>query len=468
MQNGKFTKETKEYLLSLEAVEAVKSCSIIYSKRFKEECMRPNRAGEKPGVIFASAGLPSSLIGYKRIERAIYHWKEADKKGSLLTYDACPQSYQNRIDTMKREKREAVARQRAIRERQVAKLEEKLERQRKKAKSREEKIIEAQASEINRLKSQVKALKALGTLARRTQRAQKMTKKSERFELIFQLAESDFKLNISAACEALEVSRRGYYDWLQAAPLRASREEADLAAKELIVQAAKHRGFKKGTRQIVDCLRRTQSVRMNRKKVQRIMRKYGIVQKPRRKRPYHKIGTDGLRKVAPNTVDRNFRTGKARSVLSTDITYLRSLTGFSYLSAVIDCETAEVLAYCVSNSATQDLVLKTYDQLKGYTFSEGIQAQSDQGCQYTGHAYREKLDALGIIQSMSKRACCWDNAPIESFWGRLKEEIGITNNLSHTEIIRLIDDYIYHYNNERGQARLGWRTPKEYAEMFVV
>lgn len=96
--------------------------------------MRRYSAGESPGAIFASAGLPSSIIGYKRIERAIARWKEAEKKDSLLAFDAYPKRHRNRIATMKREKREAVARQRAIREREIAKLEEKLAKQKKKGK----------------------------------------------------------------------------------------------------------------------------------------------------------------------------------------------------------------------------------------------------------------------------------------------------------------------------------------------
>lgn len=73
MENGRFTEEERNYLLSLDAVDEVRAKSIVYSKSFKEDCMCRYHAGEKPGVIFAEAGMPSSLIGYKRIERAIYH-----------------------------------------------------------------------------------------------------------------------------------------------------------------------------------------------------------------------------------------------------------------------------------------------------------------------------------------------------------------------------------------------------------
>lgn len=468
MENGKFTKEEREYLLTLDAVDEVRARSIVYNKGFKEDCMHRYHAGERPGEIFARAGLPSSLIGYKRIERAIYHWKEAYAKDSLTATDAPQVRHRDRVDTIKRQKREAIMRQRDIRKREVAKLEEKLAKQKMRAKSREERIIESQAAEIARLRSQVKALKALGTLARRTQRAPKTTRKSERFELISQLRDDDPTFNISAACEALEVSRRGYYDWVDAASARAAREEADAIAKEQIESAFAYRGFRKGTRQIVDCLKRTQAITMNRKKVQRIVRKYSLLPKPRRKRPYQKIGADGLSKIVPNAVDRDFRRGSPLKVLSTDITYLPTRDGFSYLSAVIDCETAEVLGHMTSDSAAEQFVLDTYDQLKGSDLPDDVWAQSDQGVHYTARAYRNKLKELGISQSMSRRACCWDNAPIESFWGRMKEQIGPTDDMSHEEIVALVDDYVDYYNNERGQVRLGWLTPKEYAARFVA
>ena len=463
MENGRFTKEERNYLLGLEAVDEVRATYIVYSKAFKRECMARYHAGERPADIFAGAGLPSSLIGYKRIERAIYHWKEAERKGALTLTDAPQVRHRNQVDTIKAQKRDAVARQRAIRERRISDLEAKMAKQRERAKTREEKIIAAQAARIAALEAQVKALKALGTLARRTQRAPQTTEKSERFELISQLRNKDPKLSISAACEALGVSRRGYYDWKDAEPERAAREKADLEAKAQIEAAYSYRGYKKGSRQVVDCLRRKQNVVMNRKKVMRITRKYDLAPKRKRKRPYRAIGTDGLPRVAPNAVNRDFRRGEPLKVISTDITYLPNRDGFSYLSAIIDCETAMVLAHEVSGSMEERFVLDTYDQLKGMDLPADIWACSDQGTHYTARAYRDKLAELGINQSMSRKACCWDNAPIESFWGRMKEQIGPTEHLPHNEIAALVDDYIDYYNNERGQERLGWLTPAEYA-----
>lgn len=466
MEKGKFTLEERSYLLSLSAVDEVRAKSIVYNKQFKEDCMRRYYEGEKPSKIFADAGLPSSLIGYKRIERAIYHWKEARRKGSLKNTDAPFVRHRNQVDTIKQKKRKAVEKQREICKRKVALMQEKLDKQKRRAKSREEKIIAAQAAKIAALEAEVKALKALGTLARRTQRAPQTTEKTERFELISQLRLEDPKFNISAACKALGVSRRGYYDWICAAPKRIEREQADLEAKTIIESAYRYRGFKKGSRQVKDCIYRKQGIIMNRKKIQRIARKFNLMQKPRRKNPYRRLGVDGKPKVAPNVIEQNFRRGEPLKVISTDITYLRGRSGFTYLSGIIDCETNVVLAHVLSTSLKEKFVLDTYDQLKGLNLPNDIWACSDQGVHYTAQAYRNKLAELGINQSMSKKACCWDNAPIESFWGRMKEQIKSTKNLSHEEITCLVSEYIDYYNNERGQERLGWLTPIEYAKRF--
>ena len=468
MHKGMFTEEELRYLRSLDAVERAEPPRITYSKEFEREFMRRHHEGERPRAIFESAGLKAELIGYKRIERACAHWREAETKDApCLTDDKNP----TRDDIRARERgraSERCAAIRASRDRRVAEMEGRLAKQRRQAKTREERLIASQAAEIAALKAQVKALKALGALARRTQRAPQATEKSERFEVIFRLRTDDPAFNVSAACEALEVSRRGYYDWMAAAPGRAAREKADLEAKEQAEAAYGYRGLKKGSRQVVDCLRRRQGVVMSRKKAQRIARKYDLAPKRKRKNPCHPIGTDGLPKVAANVVNRQFRRGRPLKVISTDITYLPGRDGFSYLSGVIGCETDIVLAHVTSNSMEEQLVLDTYDQLKEIELPDGIWACSDQGVHYTARAYRDKLEELGISQSMSRKACCRDNAPIESFWGRMKEQIGDTSQMSHEEIVTLVDDYIDHYNNERGQARLDWLTPMEYAAKLVA
>ena len=108
MIDGRFTKEERAYLISLDAVDEVRTGSLVYSKRFKEECMRRCHEGERPGEIFAQAGLPASLIGYKRIERAACRWKEAEMMGALTKTDAPQARHRDKVEGIRREKREAV------------------------------------------------------------------------------------------------------------------------------------------------------------------------------------------------------------------------------------------------------------------------------------------------------------------------------------------------------------------------
>ena len=468
MKNGLFTPEEREYLISLDAVESVTARSIVYSKSFKQDCMQRYHQGQSPSAIFAQAGLPSSLIGHKRIERAIYHWKEAESKDALCLTDAPPIKRKRQIDTLKQEKRDAVVRQRNIRERRIEQMEEKLAKQKAHSEAELKKVIARQEAKIAALEAQVKALKANGTLAKKTKRTPYATEKSERFELIFQLKNKDLNLNVSAACEALEVSRRGYYNWVDAADKRMQRETADSFAKEQVEQAFCSHGAKKGSREIVDNMAREQGVVMNRKKVVRIMRKFDITFSRKRKNPYHPIGTDGLPKVANNVLNRAFHQDVLRKVLVTDITYIPCTEGFTYLSVILDAQSNEVLAYAPSLSLEEKFVLDTFDQLKGMKFAEGVLCQSDQGTHYTARAYREKLAELGIGQSMSRRACCWDNACVESFFGRMKSQIAPTNKCTFKEVCAIVDEYVDYYNNYRGQARLNWLTPKEYASKFAA
>ena len=349
MKNGRFTNEERDYLISLDAVAEIRSKNIVYTQAFKKIFIEKYKQGEKPSKIFEEAGLSKEIIGYKRIERACARWREADSRGQLGATEAPQVRHQKYIATLKKEKTEAVQKQREIRQREMQRMEEKLKKQKQRAKSREEKIIASQKAEIDRLKAQVKALKANGTFARASKRAPGSTTKSDRFEVILQLMSENLK------------------------------------------------------------------------------------------------------------------------VLSTDITYLPCKDkGFVYLSGVIDCETRRFLAGEMSCSLAEDFVLKTLDKLKSHNLNKEAILQSDQGVHYTARSYREKLRELGIRQSMSRRACCYDNSPIESFWGRMKEQIGKTKHLTADEVVKLVNEYIYYYNNLRGQARLQWRTPVEYEAYLLA
>ncbi|QSX05694.1 DDE-type integrase/transposase/recombinase [Sedimentibacter sp. zth1] len=126
----------------------------------------------------------------------------------------------------------------------------------------------------------------------------------------------------------------------------------------------------------------------------------------------------------------------------------------AYLSAIKDAETNEIISFEIGKHLDMDIVLKTIDNLKDDPYfrkQRNVIIHSDQGSQYTTTKYQNKLKGFGAIQSMSKKANCWDNAPIESFFGTLKQEVNIKYLNNFSDLKDYIEKYIYYYNNERPQ-----------------
>lgn len=274
-------------------------------------------------------------------------------------------------------------------------------------------------------------------------------------------------LSISTMCALAEVSRSGYYAWLEAEPNRQEREEADKADFEVILEAYKFRGYAKGARSIYMRLLHMK-VRMNLKKIRRLMHKYGLKCPHRGPNPYRRMVKDmRSNAVFPNQVDRNFLAGGARKVLLTDITYIFYDKGVCYLSTILDAFTREVLAYELSESLEVTFVLKSVADLveqHGSTLDDTTIVHSDQGCHYTSKAFIKMLSDNNFIQSMSRKGNCWDNAPQESFFGHMKDEIKYEVAMMKTfaEVKAKIDDWIDYYNNDRYQWDLLKLSPKEY------
>ena len=233
-------------------------------------------------------------------------------------------------------------------------------------------------------------------------------------------------LSISVMCELAHVSRSGYYAWLEAEPYRKKCEDADRADFELVLAAYNHRGYAKGARSIHMRLLH-ENVRMNLKKIRRLMHKYGLKCPFRGPNPYRQMAKAlKTNTVFPNQVDRNFLAGGVRKVLLTDITYIFYDKGVCYLSTILDAFTREILAYELSENLEVTFVLKTVADLVqqyGSTLDDTTIVHSDQGCHYTSKAFIKALSDNHFVQSMSRKGNCWDNAPQESFFGHMKDEI---------------------------------------------
>lgn len=296
-----------------------------------------------------------------------------------------------------------------------------------------------------------------------------------KFAIIASTLEADNNLlNISWMCRIAGVSRSGYYAWLAAETTRRKQEERDRKDFELILDAYRFRGYAKGARGIyMRLLHLDVPVRMNLKKIRRLMQKFHLVCPIRAPNPYRKMMRDmQTDHVSANVVDRNFRQG-VRKVLLTDITYLFYRGGVCYLSTILDAFTHEVLAYRISESLKVAFVIETVNKLisrHGCTLDSETVVHSDQGCHYTSNAFVEKLKDEKFVQSMSRRGNCWDNAPQESFFGHMKDEIKavIAEQNSLESVKTVIDDWMDYYNNDRYQWELLKLSPAEYYRYAVT
>lgn len=293
---------------------------------------------------------------------------------------------------------------------------------------------------------------------------------SVKFQMIYDaIAHDNNLLSITELCRIAGVSHSGYYDWVHGASTRQARDDADKKDFDLVLEAYCFRGYAKGARSIHMRLLHV-GIRMNVKKIRRLMKKYKLFCPIRRPNPYRRMAREmQTNHVAQNVVNREFRLHGARKILLTDITYLFYRSGKCYLSVIMDAYTKEVLAWCVSESLAVDFVIETVEALRqqhGASLDDKVIVHSDQGCHYTSNAFIAKLREAEFVQSMSAKGCCWDNAPQESFFGHMKDEIKaeVSKCRSFREVKELLEDWMDYYNNDRYQWDLLKLSPSEYYE----
>ena len=269
------------------------------------------------------------------------------------------------------------------------------------------------------------------------------------------------------------MSRSGYYAWLKRAEKDSLREERDYADFLLLKQLHDRRHGKIGYRglymEVLDLI----GSPMNHKRILRLMRKYGIVTKIRTKNAYRKLAkATQEHRTVPNHLNRQFDQDEPGKVFVTDITYLPTRKGQNvYLSCVKDVATREIVAHHLSTSLHMDLVFQTTrkleEHLNGNLHPEAM-IHSDQGFHYTHPAYQSRIRELGLVQSMSRRGNCLDNAPIESFFGHLKDHVEHRSALDLSEVRSMVDSYIAYYNSERKQWNLKKMTPEQYRSHLIA
>lgn len=295
-----------------------------------------------------------------------------------------------------------------------------------------------------------------------------MDTSSSKFQLIHELvSREDNVLTITELCSIARVSGSGYYNRVNSKDKRDEQERKDRHDFELILEAFSHRGYDKGVRGIhMRLLHMDPPILMNVKKISRLMHKYNLICPIRQANPYRRMAAAlKTNNVADNLVNREFEEHGPRSILLTDITYIPYNCTFAYLSTIIDAFTKQVLSYAISDNLKLDFVLLTVEQLirnHRISLDEETIIHSDRGVHYTSYKFIEIVKDSNLRQSMPRRANCWDNAPQESFFGHMKDEIDVSNCTDFCEVKDIIDDWIDYYNNERYQWDLAKLSPNEY------
>jgi putative transposase len=281
------------------------------------------------------------------------------------------------------------------------------------------------------------------------------------------MTELRLKYPVPLLSRVLKVSESGFYAWIDRPPSKHDQEEGRLEAE---IKAADKR-----TRQTYGAERlqidlAEHHVKVGICRIKRIRKKLGIRCKQKRR---FKATTYSKHKlpVAENLLNQQFAVSEPNKVWASDITYIPTDEGWLYLAGHKDLFSGEIVGYAMGERMTQNLVSESlFRALSAKRPTEGLMHHSDRGTQYCSLEFRGILDHFGIRVSMSGKGNCFDNAPMESFWGTLKQELVYHHHYaSRREAIQEITEYIeIFYNRQRRQARLGFLSPAVYEQKFYA
>lgn len=274
-----------------------------------------------------------------------------------------------------------------------------------------------------------------------------------------------FEFAVELMCRVLGVSRSGYYDWLGRPP--SARAQEDERLKVAIRVAHKRSRETYGARRLQPELADDGLV-VGRDRIDRLRKEMGLQCRQKRK---FKATTNSNHDfpVAPNILEQTFTAERPNQVWLTDISYISTDEGWLYLAGIKDMVTCEIVGYAMGARMTQELVGQAlFRAVQAKRPPPGLIHHSDRGSQYCAHGYRKLLDQFKMESSMSRRGNCYDNAPMESFWGSLKNElVHHRRYATRAEAEASLREYIeIFYNRQRRHSRLGNVAPAVFAEKF--
>jgi transposase InsO family protein len=270
---------------------------------------------------------------------------------------------------------------------------------------------------------------------------------------------------IPLMCGIFKVSTSGYYRWRKQPISKRKQEEARLEVE--ILAAHKRTRETCGPERLQEDLA-AHGVHVSIHRIKRIRKKLGLRCKQKKK----KATTDSNHSlpVAPNLLRQNFKTTAPNEVWVTDITHIATDQGWLYLAGHKDLFTGEVVGYAMDSRMTKSLVSESlFRAVAAKRPGDGLIHHSDRGSQYCSHRYRKLLDQFEMRSSMSRTGNCYDNAPMESFWGILKAELVhhrryATRQQAINEIIEYIEVF---YNRQRRQKKLGFLSPASFSKKVL-
>jgi len=273
------------------------------------------------------------------------------------------------------------------------------------------------------------------------------------------------KYSVPILCQTLGVSPSGYYAWLKRPESPRQKEEERL---EVEIKAAHKRTRETyGPERLQEDLAE-QGVHVGIHRIKRIRKKHGLRCKQKKKFKATTNSNHSL-PVAENLLEQKFKVEAPNQAWVTDITYIPTAEGWLYLAGHKDLFTGEVVGYAMGERMTKNLVSQSlFRAVSAKRPEAGLINHSDRGSQYCSREYQRLLKQFGMRPSMSRRGNCYDNAPIESFWGVLKNElVHHRRYATRKEAMREITEYIeIFYNRQRRQKRLGYLSPAAFEQNY--
>jgi transposase InsO family protein len=267
-------------------------------------------------------------------------------------------------------------------------------------------------------------------------------------------------------CQSLEVSKSGYYNWLNRKLSKRKQENI------LLLYAIKEVFFK--SREIYGSPRVCEELNIkgyscSEKLVERLMRISNLRSKINKKYKVTTTNSNHKMDVSRNLLEQNFDIKNPGEVWVSDITYVKVNNNWMYLTVILDLFNREILGWDLSCSLeTKSLIIALRNSVKKYKPNKGCIFHSDRGVQYASKEFRLLLNELELTQSMSGHGNCYDNACAETFFKTLKvENIYHKTYISQEEARRDLFEYIeIFYNQERLHSYLGYKSPKEYRKLY--